>query len=316
MRRIVLVALVAATALGAPVGRWAWSAPASSTLEERRDRAKEAHAAGEFESALAQFGALYDETGDASYLLGVILCQLELERWRDAWRTLDEAFAAETVSERERGLVEGYRSRLYSIVGRGTLVIADFPPGASVEIDRRAVGTTPLAPLRLPAIPFHVRVVSPDGAELARREVSIAAGKEIRFAPAGRAGPFPGRHTPWEWILLGVGGAAIVTGGVLWAVAEHNADQLDASFGGACVPCAALASERSAHSAAWNQDVGRLQTAAGVIWGLGGALLVAGGVLVALELTDEASPGPGTAELRISPLLAPSAQGFRLELSF
>lgn len=105
----------------------------------------------------------------------------------------------------------------------GTLEIRVAPPGLRVELDGRALGTSPLQrSIRVPAGEHVLRVVDTAGASQDRR-TTLRAGQTISLAidapeANSRVGP---------WIVIGAGGAAAVAGGVLLGLAVGKSGDAD-----------------------------------------------------------------------------------------
>ena len=106
-------------------------------------------------------------------------------------------------------------------VGAGHLRLRTNPAGAKVEIDGQPVGVTPLAQ-ELPPGAHKVAVVLA-GERNETRDVAIKAGEttslELELEPSEPS--HPSRVLPL--VLVGVGGAALVTGGVL-ILADKSTD--------------------------------------------------------------------------------------------
>lgn len=149
---------------------------------------------------------------------------------------------------------------------------------------------------------------------LANIKAALAAEKKKQAAsnaaePPPRDDREPRHHTPYPWILVGVGAAAMVTGGVLFAVRPAFPD-------GAC--------ERSTNKCApgsdfeKNRDDAEAHTNLGW-WGtgllIGGGLAAVGGVVwYLLEPTDPApektdKPAARTVKPRILPSFGPGFAG-------
>src|SRR5262249_10070589 len=108
-------------------------------------------------------------------------------------------------------------------------------------------------------------------------EVAPRATQPVVAAPLSPR-PAPERHAtgidfgPWPWVVLGAGGARLVASGAFELArrgAEHDAH---------------TASTQIAYNDAYHREQGR-QTAARVLAGVGGVLVVAGGALLVIELT-------------------------------
>jgi tetratricopeptide (TPR) repeat protein len=206
--------------------------------------------------------------------------------------------------------VEGVRTRIaelesaLSARGLQQVTILSEPAGAFVSIDGQPRGPTPwtgeLAPGR------HDVSLLKEGYAVVKRELvleaahatdlrveldvpTVPAARPAVAAAAPKASPSPPTSSrrpsfgPWRWVTLGTGGATLVAA---------------AGF-----ELARAAAERDARAATTQIEyVDRFramrsrQTAARVLVGVGGAIVVAGGVLVALDLgTREGAPVTGMA---------------------
>ena len=231
----------------------------------------------------------YEKLGDDSGAL----------RWyRDYLRRSPKAANASDVTE----IIGRFEGRLAK-KGVQQLTLLSTPTGATVSIDGTAVGVTPgtfdLAPgshrvvliLRgyadttrdIDLLPDHAQDVSlalaPDAAPAGdtARAGALAPLEPGVSAPASTPSPAaPAKETrgglgPWPWLALGAGGAtlgAALTFELLRQGAERDAEK-DATQVGYAKKLDTMQSRR---------------TAARVLAGVGGTLVVAGGVLLAIDL--------------------------------
>lgn len=98
-----------------------------------------------------------------------------------------------------------------------TLQVTSNPSGAEVRVDGAVIGTTPLEH-GIAAGAHEVAVSHPGYRTVTRRIEPAAAGTQSLEVTLPRGGGGGGGKLPW--ILIGVGGAAVVSGAVLFALDE------------------------------------------------------------------------------------------------
>jgi tetratricopeptide (TPR) repeat protein len=280
----------------------------TAATDARRTQAKTryeegaaAYAAGRFKDAVDLFLAAdrlapsaplsfniaraYEKLGDDSGAL----------RWyRDYLRRAPDAANASDV----KGLVEKLEDRL-SKKGVQQLSVMSTPEGATVSIDDRPVGVTPWTGDLLPG--RHRVELSLRGFEENTLEVELAAhrSQDVSVALVARpdssgaapqaspalattaAGPAPSRDDRsgessgglgiWPWVTLGAGGVAL--GGALTFELLRRGSESDAKADDTQVGYKEKLDQMESQ-----------QTMARILGGVGGALVIAGGVLVVLDL--------------------------------
>ena len=98
--------------------------------------------------------------------------------------------------------------------------------------------------------------------------------------PAPAAPRAAERHVaPWKWWVLGAGGAVVLAGVGTFGGAMAKASQLNGK----------TFATRPEYDDAWSSDVTPLATASYVLWGVGGAAALTGGVLVLLDVLAPSS---------------------------
>jgi tetratricopeptide (TPR) repeat protein len=311
--------------LSPAVARAADAVPSGSdatTSESRRADAKAryeqgaaAYSAGRFKDAVDLFleadslapsaplsfniARAYEKLGDDSGAL----------RWyRDYLRRAPEAANGKEV----RAAVDNLEDRL-SRKGVQQLTVMSTPSGATVTVDERPVGVTPwtgdLLPgrhrlgvalrgyddqsLEVDLAAHRARDVSVNLVQAATPGAAASATPVIATAPASALPPAdqpkeqgsPGLGI-WPWVTLGAGGAAL--GGALVFELLRRGSEDDAK------------NEKT--QIGYQEKLDKMesqQTTARVLAGVGGALVVAGGVLVVLDLSS--SGNKQTAGLTIAP---------------
>lgn len=302
--------------LSLPAPAWAEDAPAQpaspSTSDSRRADAKTryeqgaaAYAAGRYKDAVDLFleadslapsaplsfniARAYEKLGDDSGAL----------RWfRDYLRRAPDAANAKEV----QGIVDKLESRL-SQKGVQQLTVMSTPSGATVTVDSRPVGVTPWTGDLLPG--RHSVGLSLRGYEDKAQEVDLAAHRAqdvtialqaqaapanapaAAVAPSATASPSePAKDQPretgskglgiWPWVTLGAGGAAL--GGALVFELMRRSSESDAEADNTQVGYQEKLEEMESQ-----------QTTARILAGVGGALVIAGGVLLVVDMGSSGS---------------------------
>jgi tetratricopeptide (TPR) repeat protein len=283
--------------------------PAEDTAatDARRTQAKTryeegaaAYAAGRFKDAVDLFLAAdrlapsaplsfniaraYEKLGDDSGAL----------RWyRDYLRRAPDAANASDV----KGLVEKLEDRL-SKKGVQQLSVMSTPEGATVSVDDRPVGVTPWTGDLLPGrhrVELSLRGFEENTLEVelaahrsqdvsvalvARPDSSGAAPPSTPVAATTAAGPSPSREDRtdesgglgiWPWVTLGAGGVAL--GGALTFELLRQGSESDAKGDDTQVGYKEKLDQMESQ-----------QTMARILAGVGGGLVIAGGVLLVLDL--------------------------------
>ncbi|MBL0214720.1 MAG: PEGA domain-containing protein [Myxococcales bacterium] len=102
----------------------------------------------------------------------------------------------------------------------GQLVLSSTPAGAHVTIDGAASGVTPLEIALAPGA--HQVIVSADGRADATRSVTIVQGESTPLAISLHAPGAGSRHGKLPAVAIGVGGALLLTGVILYATSETD----------------------------------------------------------------------------------------------
>jgi tetratricopeptide (TPR) repeat protein len=311
--------------LSLPAPAWAADPPAGaaspSASDTRRADAKTryeqgaaAYAAGRFKDAVDLFleadslapsaplsfniARAYEKLGDDSGAL----------RWfRDYLRRAPDAANAKEV----QAIVDKLETRL-SQKGVQQLTVMSTPSGATVVVDGRPVGVTPWTGDLLPG--RHSLELSLRGYEDKAQEVDLAAhrAQDVNIALQAQATPegtpvaavAPVAATPteppkdqpsetgskglgiWPWVTLDAGGAAL--GGALVFELLRRSSESDAEGDKTQVGYQEKLDEMESR-----------QTTARILAGVGGALVIAGGVLIVIDMGS--SGDKKAASLSIAP---------------
>ena len=164
----------------------------------------------------------------------------------------------------------------------GSLLIEATPTGAAVWLDDEPLGTAPIRPQRVLAGTHRVRVEMA-GYETETEVVKVVPGAATTVAlrlEQSRSGP---DYSPWTWVTLGSGLALVAGGGLAYGLGEADHEEVVGTSGYGQAAGGVVA-DRSYDSARDLVESGDEKKIAGyVLWGVGGAALVASTVLFVLE---------------------------------
>jgi hypothetical protein len=275
------------------------------------DRGMELYDAEQYEEAAIAFERAYELK--PSYKILYNWAQAENESGRYA-RALEvyQRYLTEGGDEVDPGRVEQVQTeikRLESLVG--TLVVRCDEPGAVVMVDGLRAGETPLdGPITVRLGEREV-VVKLEGREIHSEVVRVAGGEQVEIevaAPREDEQPAPGSVAEqpedqppkrvWTWVVLGIGGAAGIAGGILGGVSmKQTEDFIDDCGEHNCT--AEREDERD--------DIKRVSLTADILYGVAAAAVVTGVILFFVEPPDE----EGTA-VAVTPALQPDGVGVSL----
>jgi len=222
---------------------------ADTEAREQFDTGVELFEAGKFEQASVAFARAYELKPSYKLLYNVGQVENELGHFANALDAYTR-YLAEGGDQVEKARLEQVRAeikRLNKLVGM--IAIEGAPPGATVFIDERRKGNTPLpGPMFVDLGEHHVQVKL--GAEELHRElVKVAGGQQVvlKIESGGAVGTAPADAAPppageeqgegssvpattekpkriWTWVAFGVGGAAaigaVITGGLTMGKAK------------------------------------------------------------------------------------------------
>jgi hypothetical protein len=309
-RQLVAAILVVAL-IGASAAAQAQPAQVDAAGEREReararyDEAVAAYRAGRYQQAIALFLAADQLAPSAALSFNVARAYERLDDSAGALRFYRDYLRREVSPVNMAGVRTRIAELESDLAARGVqqLTVLSEPSGAFVSIDGQPRGPTPWTGELTPG--NHEVTLLKEGHPVAKRalvleaarsaEVSIslersqetsapAAAAPPPAAPAGQRPPppvasdAPAKHPfgPLPWITLGIGGAALLAaGGFELARAGAEDDARDAK-----TQIDYVDRYEAAHSN---------QTAARILLGVGGAFVVAGGVLVVLDLTSKNS---------------------------
>jgi len=312
-----LALMVAVLAAAEPARAAEQAEPGASTEEQHRAEAKAryeagvaAYSAGRYKDAVDLFLAAdrlapsaplsfniaraYEKLGDDSGALRF---------YRDYLRRTPDAQNARDVAE----LVKRFEDRLRA-KGVQQLTVLSTPTGATVVLDGAPVGVTP-AHLDLPPGQHHVALMLRGYADTAQDvelapehaldvSIDLTPSAEPADAAAAPAPALPAPNQPrapaeksqgfglWPYVTLGAG-ALTLAGSLTFELLRRGAEQ-DAKD----------APTQVAYKEHYDEMVGR-RTTARVLLGVGGALVITGGVLLAIDLAGSSSGG--VARLGLAP---------------
>jgi len=253
---------------------------------------------GQNEQALGVFRSIYERTREPRALWRMATAEAALGRWVEAEGHMSSAFGS-TSDAWIRAERAGLEATLRQVQARvGLLTVRCNVAGASIEVDGRAVTSFPL---RVVAGDVRVRVRA-EGYQEAEATVSVPGSVETPFvrqvellptqsrisadssasratttlatAPTVDSPSYSGAYT-----LIGVGAAAAVAGAICYGLMASDASTREATCPGGVCPNADA--QRTAN--ALEDERIALQTAGGVLVGVGAAALV-GGVIWRLAM--------------------------------
>ncbi len=293
-------------------------------------RAKDLFLEAKFSEALDAYSTAYARTQVNGLVYMMARCHEEMGRYREAL-DLFERFLQGDAPPEARGMAQSAIRILRDRVARASVVLQVAPFGAEVEIDGVVVGKAPLPPQSLQPGRHDVRVTLP-GYREHREQVVAAGGEEVRVVvalvaeaptkppavppalPTGSrpaagvvgqgggdaiAGPVRSPYVPWKWATLGTGAALVVSATVTYVVGELNHRRVaDAQSFDPNDPASDLTQAEAVDLTA----AGDVKKRAGyVLWGVGGAALVASTVLFVLDAVAD-KPSAVAAPLAVSPV--------------
>jgi len=239
---------------------------------------------GKFEQASIAFERAYEIAPSYKILWNIGQVQNELGHYAaalDAYRRYLADGGDEVPAER-RAEAEAEIERLTALVGE--IVIDTEVEGATVFVDEKRQGDTPLDGPVLADIGEHEVLVKVGGDEIHREVVRVAGGKAVVVAVRAQsdgasgepavAAEDTGAGRTWTWVALGVGAAAGITGGVLGGVALSKKSDIE----GDCVDKSCPPSSKSEAD-----KVETLALTADVLYGVAAAFVITGVVLFFVE---------------------------------
>ena len=302
----------------------AWSASAAAAEKKKpEDEAKAQFdagvglfEAGQFEKASVAFARAYELRPSYKITYLVARCENELGHYAaslEAYtRYLTEG--GDKVEKARREEVEKEIERLNALVG--SVVVETEASGATVFVDERRVGETPLKDALFVDLGEHEIQVKKGGEELHREIVKVAGGQRVvvkvevggggeaaaaATAP-GDQGTAPAPATPekpkrlWTWVAFGVGGAAAIGAGVTGGLSLSKANDIKGQCDGNACP-ASLKGERDTA-----QGLGYAADALIAVAGVG----VAAGVVLFFMEPKWSEHGDA---VEVAPVVAPTADG-------
>lgn len=167
------------------------SSSAHDDAKRHFERAHTLYKSGDLDTALAEFEAAYQSYPSPGVFYNIGILQKDLHRYPEAIATLERYLTEAKAQPKERvteaaQLIAEMRAML------GHLVLTISPAGATVIIDGRRAGETPLAPVVLTPGHHVIELSAPDHEPL-RKEVSIAAGQPLALTIELKAIPKTGQ---------------------------------------------------------------------------------------------------------------------------
>lgn len=154
----------------------AWADPAGEA-NTRFLWGRQLYGQGRYREALSEFLVSNRLSPNPAPALGIARCYRFLERWDEAFNAYGE-YGAHTLSPAEREKAEAEVAALLPQVAR--LLVATDPPGATLWLDRKNLGSFGTSPRGVAAPPGpHVVLIERPGYEPARRTVTLEKGREV-----------------------------------------------------------------------------------------------------------------------------------------
>ena len=147
---------------------------------------------GNFTAALAEFEQAYKLRPAPFVLYNIALTQKSLFRYSDAIATLERFLSESTdLTAEKRAEATTIITELKALLADVTIEIT--PPGASISVDGRVVGQSPLGKPVAIAAGSHKLEVTADGYEPQKRDLLVTAGVPIRISLELKAIPKTGK---------------------------------------------------------------------------------------------------------------------------
>lgn len=244
-----------------------------------------------FEEARALFGKAHVLYPNARTLRGLGMVEFELRHYTESADYLQQALASSL-----RPLTGSLRDSTTALLGRargfvGELTLSVQPSSALVRVDGVAAVPDISKPIAL-NVGDHVIEASAHGYLGQQRKIAIRGGErqqlqlELTAEPTAAQTP-PAATTPSDrepardagpgalpWVLVSVGGAMMIGGGVLLAIAQSDISQVEDASRGTAWSQSADAYDASPLESGLGfalLGVGAAGVASGLLWGLQGS---------------------------------------------
>jgi hypothetical protein len=311
MRSLLGVLLVCSALLGAGAA----SAQGSDEAREAFQQGIDAFGERRYEEAREAFVRANELSPSWKLLYNIGQCEAALKRYGLALTHFEQYLSegGDNLTTERRDEVLAEVERLRKMVGS---LEVTAPAGAIVVVDGVERGTAPLpGRLRVAASVEHQLVIRLGDRVLLDRTVMAGGGENLKFEVSAEGAEEPvdeatepdeggsGLH-PAGWVVLGVGAALLVGGGVTGGVAlSKNGELADSCPDGVCQP--GKQGEIDSRDA--------LAMTSNVLLGVGAAAAVAGVLMLVLMDGDEE---PGGADVALAPVAGPGAAGLTAEWRF
>jgi len=291
-------------------------APSADLIAQARthfERAVKLYGEDDFRAALIEFNRAYELAPNWSVLYNIGQSYYQLRDYPNAVGTLEKYVAqgGKAIPPDRRAQVDREIVELQGRVAHVTLHVSS--PGAEVTLDDVPVGTSPITTATLVGAGRHTFRAEKVGFPPETKIVDVAGGDNLTVTLTFAA-PTPGAVVPTTPVVapppakpnytpaiatLVVGGVGLAVGAVFGGLAIGNKSSLQGECKGtACPPSA------SGDVDSFNRNT----TASTVGFAVGGAVVVAGVVLLVTAKGQPAAPAPA-AGLSIRPWVGPGAGG-------
>jgi hypothetical protein len=223
-----------------------------------------------------------------------------------------DAERRKNVDARAREAIRGLAPRVPTL----ELSITPAPEALVIELDGKPFERSRLGSAQPVDPGEHVIAVSARGFAPLEKRITLRESERKRHALELSATADPPRRDEGNemrallgWITGGIGVAGIASGGALLGVAALRASEIEELCGDGAEPPVCNPAANAARATAISDEGHRLEIGGWLSLGVGGALAVAGGVLLATSL------GSGENKISLSPV-GPAGPGLALMLAF
>lgn len=261
----------------------------------------------------------------ATVQMNLGLAYRQLEHMPEAWHHLNQAKRLSKGKQDDvNALLKEVETELVGIYTK--VLMFTLPDGGTIYLNDKPEGTAYDSPLTwwLPkgnlnifatmegyestTIPIVVKGGIGPYQSVKIQLKSLASGPVID-KPADRKS---GGSKAWKWALVGGGAATVVVGAILGGVASSKNEDLKAQYPDGQPGNLNPYEYGEAYEAAYDEDVQPKLTASYVLYGVGGAAAVAGGIFLILDVVK----GDEATAVSIAPMTSPEGPGAAFTLTW
>lgn len=258
---------------------------APDTAEKRYRIGRELYRAAKYDEAAREFMVVLQLMPDSPRITFNVARSLERAGRHDEALTRYQRYLELAPEAEDRAEVEGIIRALEQVLaGQAGRLEIDSAPPATVYVDDREHGTTPIAVSLEPGA--HVVRLEAAGRRAVRREITVEARVRQQIRVELEPLPVETGTPPWVgWTAVGVGGVGLLAGTLFLADAAATTDEAEGT-----------GPADRARRAELQDDLDRDNLGMWVSYGVGAALVGAGVYLLLDDAPDEAGVagiGPG-----------------------